>query len=110
MSETVLTREDQGRTIDVSVGNALSLWLDESPTTGYAWVDRSTGPSLALANSEFLLDGAGAVGSGGRRCFRYSVLEPGTASVRLTLQRAWETDTPPADEFSVTVQARPAAR
>jgi inhibitor of cysteine peptidase len=106
MSETVLTRLDQGKSIVVGVGGILSLRLDESPTTGYAWADRSSGAVLTLESSDFALGSAAAVGGGGQRHLRYLVSAPGDAQLRVTLQRAWETDAPPADEFSLSVQAR----
>jgi inhibitor of cysteine peptidase len=106
MSETVLTRQDHGKSIEASVGSVLTLQLDESPTTGYAWVDRSSGAALKLERSDFVAASGAAVGGGGQRSFRFSVCAPGAATLRVTLQRAWEADAPPADEFSVSVQAR----
>lgn len=106
MPETVLTRQDQGRTILTNVGNVLCLHLDESPTTGYAWVNRSTGAALSLAGSDYAIGSAGAVGGGGVRSFRLSAVAPGTATLRFALLRGWEADAAPADEFSAQVEVR----
>jgi predicted secreted protein len=106
MPAVVLTRQDHGRTIKASVGAALSLQLDESPTTGYTWVDRSAGDLLKLERSDFSLDGA-AVGGGGRRSFLFSIGAPGTASLRLVLVHAWEADALAVDEFVVVIDAAP---
>ena len=105
MSATVLTHQDNGLSIEVRVGGTLSLQLDESPTTGYTWVDRSTSSLLKLESSDFSLDDAVAVGRGGRRSFVFSVGAPGIASLRLALVHAWEADAPAVDEFVVLVKA-----
>ncbi len=107
MSEIVLTRADHGKTLAVTVGSALSVGLDESPTTGYAWADRSQGPVLSLKSSNFALASRAGVGGGGRRSLRFSVAAPGTTTLRLVLVRAWETDASAVDEFAVSVVATP---
>jgi len=61
---------------------------------------------LTLQRTEFSPNAGGAVGGGGERSFWFRVGAPGVAALRLVLLRAWEADAAPADEFSITVQAR----
>ena len=107
MSETALTRADHGKTVAATVGSTLSVGLDESPTTGYTWANRSAGDVLSLDGSDFALASGAAVGGGGRRSLRFSVVAAGTVTLRLLLLRGWEADSCAVDEFAVLVVATP---
>lgn len=105
MAETLLTREHDGQTVIAQVGSTLLLVLDESPTTGHVWVDRSEGGVLAADGDEFSPARAGVVGGGGEHRFRYRVLQPGIRRLQLALMQPWAGDAPPADRYDVTVHA-----
>jgi predicted secreted protein len=105
MAETLLTRQHDGQSLTVHVGSRLSVRLDESPTTGHHWVDRSDGDAVVPAGDEFIPPASGAVGAGGAHIFRYSVSKPGAAHLSLLLKQPWADDASAAERWAVTVQA-----
>ncbi|MBL8351135.1 MAG: protease inhibitor I42 family protein [Burkholderiaceae bacterium] len=105
MAETLLTREHDGQTVIAPVGSTLVLVLDESPTTGHVWVDRSEGGGLTAAGDEFSPARAGVAGAGGEHRFRWRVLQPGIHRLQLALVQPWAGGAPPADRYTVTVHA-----
>jgi predicted secreted protein len=105
MAATVLIRGEHGKSVDAKVGDSIGVQLEESPTTGYVWVDRTEGNVLALETSDLAPAATGAVGGAGLRALRFVVRNPGTAKLLLTLGRPWEPEASAIDTFSVTVHA-----
>jgi predicted secreted protein len=105
MPATLLTRQDHGQSLHLPVGATIAVQLDESPTTGYTWADRSDGQVVRPDGDDFTAAAPGAVGGGGLRQWRYSLGQVGTGTLRLVLVQAWAGEAAPTDEFKVTVQA-----
>lgn len=102
----MLALEDSGKTIDLVVGQTVTLTLQGNPTTGYEWSVASFDNAGVM---QTLLDGVytpgavaeGVVGSGGIYEWSYKALNPGEAHVDLAYARSWEADAP-AKTFSMT--------
>jgi len=93
MSTITLTRADDGRSVELNVGNTVVLRLEENPTTGYQWaLDRDGGDVLALRASDYVGPTGSRVGGGGQRLFTFQAKRAGSATIRLKLWRAWEGD------------------
>lgn len=107
MADTLLTRSDNGKAIDVKVGAGVTVRLDESPTTGYAWANKTAGDVLRLADSGHSMAAISSVGGGGVRTLRFRVEKSGSATLSLKLLRAWEGEASAIDAFSVAVRAGP---
>ncbi len=90
------------------MGAQLVVTLDESPTTGYAWVPAEACSVLLLNGDDFTPAAAGAVGGGGHRRLHFNVRQPGEHPLELLLMRPWEGPGAAVDRFQVTVQAHPA--
>ena len=105
MQETLATIENNGQSINISVGRMLSVRLPESPTTGYAWAIRGGTEVLTLKASDFTPAASGALGGAGMRTLIFTAQAPGTTTLRLALVRDWETNVPAVEEFSLTVHA-----
>jgi inhibitor of cysteine peptidase len=107
-SEVQLTEADNGGTIELKGGQALSITLEANPTTGYTWevvespdeqVMRQVGEIEFKPESE-------AIGAGGVQIIRFEILKSGQTSLTLAYHRPWETDVEPLKTFSIQVVAR----
>ncbi len=94
MSETVVTANDNGRTLTLRVNDTLRVELAENPTTGFVWSAAATDPVvMALAGDTFQAAGSG-IGAGGHRVFHFKAQGRGNASITFILARPWALDTP----------------
>lgn len=103
----VLTMKEDGKTINVQAGKDLIVKLAEKPSAGYRWSVESVDGSLSQPVISHKGPGAdGPVGAGRTAIFTWKTSNEkvGTHKVKLAYKRAWETDTPPAKVFSVTVK------
>jgi len=98
MADIIATEAQNQTSLQVHIGDTLVIRLPESPTTGYQWA-----PLQGTAESDEFVSGAGSVGGGGVRVFRFSMKSPGTFTLELGLTRAWEKQTP-SKLFKVDVQ------
>lgn len=104
MSDRVVTRNDQGRTITVQTGDAIVLWIEENLSTGYSWdIAAESRPVLALQHSEHVAATGGLMGCNGMRLLHFVAQVPGSQPIRLQLRRPWDPPNQAIDQFSVTV-------
>lgn len=103
VNETILTRTDSGKTIDLRVGDRLLVRLEESPTTGFAWAREGGDDTLVQQASDFAPASAG-VGGGGLRSFLFMAEKAGVVQLRLRLWRAWEGDSSVIEVFTATAR------
>ena len=107
MADTVLTYQDNGKSIDILVGNCLTVQLKESPTTGYVWVNKTIGDVLLLQNSDFSpASSPGVVGGAGLKTLQFVVSKPGKTNLLLKQMREWEGESSAVEVFSVTINAK----
>jgi len=101
-----LVASDQGRTVEVALGDTLLLSLPENPTTGHVWaVDGDTSPVTVLA-SEFSRSHTDRMGASGVRTLRVKPTQTGTLQLRLKRWRSWEGNPSVVERFELTVQVR----
>jgi len=100
----VVTRQDNGRSLQLSCNQELSVHLRESPSTGFRWrVENSDETALKLQDDVFALDPVGGIGRGGQRILTYIAVKPADVKLHLELRRPWEPGQAPADSFSLSV-------
>ena len=109
-----LTEEDNGRTLELRVGDTVTVGLRSNPTTGYDWYPRhGAGDVQILAEKGTLYQvdsapaSAGALpvaGQGGTHYFAFRVIGPGICGIALEYKRPWET-VPPLRTFDVMIKA-----
>ncbi len=98
----LLTKRDDGRTVNVGAGAEIIVRLDENPTTGLRWsIDHSSGVELVADRFE----PGGAIGAAGQRALTLRMLAVSTAELSLKLCRPWEADKSAQDAFRVRFSA-----
>ncbi len=98
-----LGESDDGSDVELAPGGVLEVALPEG-ATGYCWeLAGPPGPALAGVDSRVEPDVSDAAGAFGRRVFRFTASEPGSAVVRLRLVQPWDPGAPPAQTFTARV-------
>jgi len=103
-ASTSLTGADNGKTIQVHVGDETNIMLDANPSTGYGWsIEKSDGTLLTLKQSSFSASSS-AVGSGGIQTLTFVAKSAGTANLQLKYWRSFEGDKSITRRFAATIQ------
>ncbi len=103
--KSTLSYEDNGKSIETLVGSELIVRLEESPTTGYVWINKTIGEVLTLKNTEFSAALVGMLGGTGWRTLSFVVSKTGTSTLLLKQMREWEGESSVIKEFSITIHA-----
>jgi len=108
-SRIELIEADNGRTVKVLAGARIFIRLRGNPTTGFRWqLAEKPGETLEPLDDEEYTpdrDKPVAIGAGGTFTFAFRAVKPGSGPIRLAYRRPWEKDKPPAQTFSVTIDA-----
>jgi inhibitor of cysteine peptidase len=110
-------KAENGKRLQVPVGQYVLVRLLGNPTTGYQWQTAGvTGRSLQslAADPQYVPAPSkpGMVGSGGTYNFKFHAERPGTTTIKLVYVRPWEKNRPAVDTFMCTIDVfapRPAA-
>ena len=102
-----LTEADNGRLIELNVGDTLEITLPGNPTTGFQWevsaIDSAILRQVGEPEFEPL---SNAVGSGGNVTLRFEAVGTGQTVLKLVHHRPFEENVPPTQTFEVTVTVR----
>jgi len=102
-----LTKADNGKTVNATVGQTIVVKLKGNVTTGYSWaVTKAGGPAVQqVGKIAYTTDAApkGMVGVGGMFTATFKAVQVGTATIELQYRRPWEKDKPAAETFKATV-------
>jgi inhibitor of cysteine peptidase len=105
MSQILIDQEDNNKTFDAKLGDAIIITLKENPTTGYRWKLGQIDEEIILVeDSKYHIDPGSRIGGGGARTFTFRMRSPGKTKIHLTLKREWEKEKSPIDEFVVYIQ------
>ena len=110
MAVVELTEAENGQTIRVHPDDEIVVRLPENPTTGFRWEIETADPVVTAVDDDFELgeSGAGIVGAGGTRRFRFRVAASSASGrVALKLRQPWEGDASITDRFYVDVSVEP---
>jgi predicted secreted protein len=103
-TSTSLTSSDNGKTIQVHVGDEIDIALDSRPTTGYGWaIEKSNETLLTLKQSNFSASSS-SIGSSGTQMFTFVAKSAGTVNLQLKYWRSFAGDTSITRRFAVTIQ------
>jgi predicted secreted protein len=105
----ILTNADDGKTVTVSSGHQVIIQLpDNSGSTGYTWnFTTSRNQVLTWQNTTYLSPkGHPMPGAPGTIVFTFLAHDSGSINIQFALRRTWETNVPPAQRFTVTVQVQ----
>jgi inhibitor of cysteine peptidase len=94
-----------GKQVELSVGQTLVVTLASNVTTGYSWslTENSDETVLSKTGNEYITPQTTLMGAGGTEKWTFQALKKGTSIISMEYSRPWETDTPPADTFNLTV-------
>jgi inhibitor of cysteine peptidase len=105
-----LTEADNGKTVNLNVGETLVVRLASNPSTGYTWETKDLDTQMLEQVGEAAFESPDTppdlVGAGGILVRTFKALEPGTTTLTLVYHRPWETDVAPLQTFSVTVTVK----
>jgi predicted secreted protein len=105
----ILTNVDDGKTVTVSSGNQVIIQLpDNSGSTGYTWnFTTSRNQVLTWQNATYIPPtGHPMPGASGTMAFTFLAHDSGSVHIQFALQRTWETNVPPVQLFTVTIQVQ----
>ncbi len=99
-----LSEKDNGAVLKLQPGDQIAVTLRGNPTTGYTWNLDAISVDILTPESEpkYVRD-ADLPGAGGEYTFRFTAQTRGYTKVILAYLRTWETGTPPAKTFTMTV-------
>lgn len=107
MTMLSLVETDNGRTVDVGVGDVVQVTLPENATTGYRWaIDRYAEDVIEAVGSEPRYRSE-AVGSGGEVVFAFKGKKAGAGEIALKHWRHFEGDRSVIARFRVRLNVRP---
>jgi len=94
-----------GKQVELSVGQTLVVTLASNVTTGYSWslTENSDGTVLNKTGNEYISPQTTLIGAGGKEEWTFKALKKGNSTISMVYSRPWETDTPPAQTFDLTV-------
>lgn len=101
---TVTPTAMKGTTVRARVGDTIVIKLEANATTGYEWTF-TPGDTFRIVGSEYVADAnaAGLEGVGGAQVVTLEVTAAGSSELTGMYRRAWETPTPGAPTFVMTV-------
>jgi inhibitor of cysteine peptidase len=102
-----LTETDNGRTIDIRLGETVQVILPENATTGYRWAIDHYNEEFIEALSTEPHYSAKAVGSGGEVAFIFRGQKIGTGEFVLKHWRHWEGDSSVTERFRLWLHVQP---
>ena len=99
-----LGAQDNGRRLELRVGQRLTLELRANLSTGYSWRVVSSGePVIRQLGEPTFTEDSHMAGAGGTLRYEFRAEQAGTAALELVYVRPWEKDAKPAGTFAVTV-------
>lgn len=103
----LLTEKDNGRSVDIRVGESISINLPENATTGYRWAIDHYDPECLKATASEPHYTANAIGSGGEIAFTFEGRKIGSGEIVLKHWRHWEGDLSITSRFRLRLNVLP---
>lgn len=103
MTEHLVERD--GDRLAIAAGDEVVIRIPEPATSGYAWSVSELADGIEILSSD-VEAGSGIPGAAAERTIRLAARRPSTGRVSLELARPWEAGEPPAERFSVWLEAR----
>ncbi|MBE0416821.1 MAG: protease inhibitor I42 family protein [Coriobacteriia bacterium] len=99
-----VTQADRGSTLDMQVGQQISVTLEANPTTGYLWTVEGEVPGqLQQVGEARYTSESDALGAGGSEVWTFEAVAPGEGTLKLKYWRSFEPDVDPIEEFQMSV-------
>ena len=102
-----IVESDNGRMVEVRLGEPVKINLPENATTGYRWaIDRYDEEFIEALATEPRYP-ANAIGSGGEVTFVFQGKKIGTGEILLKHWRHWEGDSSITNRFHIRLNVQP---
>lgn len=101
---TILSNQDNGRTVEVKAQSIVTVRLKENPTTGYRWKVETAG-GLELLDDSFEKQGD-AIGAAGIRTFKFRTPETGVHKLSIRNWRDWKGESSIIDRFYAVIEVK----
>ena len=99
-----VTEEDNGKTVDLDIGDRLEITLDSNPTTGYQWEPIGDTSSLLQQLGEPTYEPYGdGLGSGGKTILTFEAIGAGQTRLGLVYRQPFDEETPPIKTFELII-------
>lgn len=94
-----------GKQVELSVGQSLVVTLASNASTGYSWslAQNSDETVLSKTGNKYIAPQTTLMGAPGKEEWTFKALKKGNSTISIVYSRPWETDTPPAQTFDLTV-------
>ena len=103
----LIVEKDNGRTVDIRLGESVRVNLPENATTGYRWaIDRYDEEFIEAVATEPHYT-ANAIGSGGEVEFIFKGKKIGSGEIMLKQWRHWEGDSSITSRFRLRLNVQP---
>ena len=99
-----IAQSDNGRKIHMKLGDTLEIQLSGNPTTGYEWKHVSSGEPICDLQEQSQDAQAGKHGASGVYHWQCRAARIGQTRIVFAYARAWETQTPPAQTFTLDIE------
>ena len=104
LSNSQITKAENGKQVSIKAGTDFSLVLDGNPTTGYIWQIKSIDTSSVSQNGNYeYKSSSGLMGAPGKFTFKFKALNKSRSLLKLYYLRGWEKGIPPIDSFKVNI-------
>jgi predicted secreted protein len=90
--------------IDARVGEPFTIELEGNATTGYRWQLELADDKVRLVDEQYVGQGGGAVGAGGKFVFTVEPVTRGQTTIRARYKRPWDAHTPEQQEFRLDIE------
>lgn len=101
-----LTEADDGRTVDLRVGETVEVTLSENATSGYRWAIERLDPGIVEVKESKPDYPKDQVGSAGRAPFAFKATKAGSGEVLLKYWRHFEGDASVKQRFRLRLNAK----
>jgi inhibitor of cysteine peptidase len=102
-----LAQTDNGRTVDIRLGETVRVTLPENATTGYRWaIDRYDEEFVEALGTDARYP-SNRIGAGGEVVFDFQGKKIGTGEIVLKHWRHWEGDSSVTTRFRVWLHVQP---
>jgi len=103
----VLTAADNGRAVELHVGDEVALRLPENATTGYRWAIDSADANLVDMTEGQYVSTSEKMGGGGEAQWLIKAKAPGATSIKLKRWRQWEGESSVVERYEITLRISP---
>jgi len=103
IKEVMLDMEDNGRQINLFIGQILVVSLEAQPSTGYTWEVVELDELILRQEGDPEFQPSGGIGAPGMQIFRFETVSAGETDLKMIYHQPWVEGVEPLETFSVHV-------